>query len=117
MKKTVIALLISCASVGLAFSYKLTIKNEINSQITAKVIYAGEAVCSPTSKIIAAKEEYHIDTALCCPKLVNFTVNEGRAIGKSLDWVPPTTGAGISCRDTRVTVKLTQDNNVVAEHD
>lgn len=84
---------------NMAHAYTIKIINTTSSDMKVAVSYGGAGVCSPDTWRVSAGNTISKDVGGCCAKSpVKFTAETGDLTGKKVDYSPPRTGAGLSCR-------------------
>jgi hypothetical protein len=137
MKRIAIILIASCMG-GTILAYDLTIWNKTDGTVQVVVKYGWELVCPQSGPIEIESTQYFISSSqdrqeirgydeskavtiqtrgnVCCPRVIEFKVLTGRAAGKWIEFYPTSTGAGISCKSSRIEVTNTNDwTNITAK--
>jgi hypothetical protein len=98
------------------FAYEFFIINYCpDTEITAEIHYGGEPVFCQSHTVTIQKHPNHVftqQTGGCCISKVIFRTKEG--IPSSTEYIPPLTGAFLSCRDSNVKVQRAADGSLVA---
>lgn len=86
-----------CSASALAYTIKIDNTTDADMKVVAN--YGGAGVCSPDTWLVKAGQKMSVGVGGCCAKSpVKFTGMTGDLAGKTFDYSPPRTGAGLSCR-------------------
>lgn len=96
---------------SLSMAYTTMIKNSTESEIKVDITYGGAGACSPSSFAVKPRQTIGEDEKGCCTNTVKITAMSGNSRGKVVDYVPPSTGAGLSCKSWAAEVKPIGDRD------
>lgn len=105
MKKLFVTLfaLVSAGSV-FAAGYQINMTNNSDGVVEVAIDYVGAGVCAPDRISVRPGNTKKLEVGICCTKSVKVTAMSGSAKGKTRDYQPPRTGAGVSCKGFNFTV-------------
>lgn len=118
MKKTIVIATITGLITGNVLAYPIRIQNRTNGQIVAIIWYAGNAICKEQHVIVNAMDDGVRNDGGCCANLIQIRPTSGDAFNKKpgqvVDYTPPLTGFGISCKGSTVLVQTAADGSLIA---
>lgn len=116
MKRILPILLIAAMYPSTLWPWSITIHNKSNGKIDLITSYGAELICPKSPKIeIESQGSYTLQTGACCPRELSFKALSGSASGQNaLKYYPPSTGFGISCRNSSVFVSNSASGGLMA---
>ena len=114
MKKYLL-LIASLFVAGNVRAYTFTIKDFTPQSIQVKITYAGAGVCSPDTKSLKAWTHRNVSVGGCCLKTVKVRKTSGTNTATWYKFYPSRTGAGISCRSSKMKVTENPDGTLNLE--
>lgn len=96
-------------------AYDITIINQTDGELKVTLQFAGKGVCGDNTFTMVAHSDATTRTGGCCPENIRFEATSGKGAGKgAIDYWPPPTLFGISCRDSAVRVYNAANGSLIA---